>query len=194
MKLRYFILISILATSQIVFSQDWNPVDSVKLALKNTPTIPLSFDKRNSFISGNATRIWGIKAGVDYGKVALLGAFYTASLNENNQNTFDYTYISAIGEYHWYQSYRFRLYQSIQLGVGVADEKIGNDYNTHMIFPLETGVSVNVRLLKYFGLYCGLGARWSMDGVSQFSAPYYTYGIKLLTRDLVRDIKKGTLF
>lgn len=183
------------------FAQSWSPIDSIKLSYKNKPSLILGGDQRNSFVTGVPVKILGFKAGADYGKFALLGAIYSASAEkyygQNFYNTYDYLIFSGIGEYHWYKTHRFRLYQTIQIGVGVVDLKEYNgnsskpDISTKMVLPVESGVSGNLRILKYFGLTAGIGVRVSLTPGTYYSAPYYTYGAMVFTKDLIKDIKKA---
>jgi len=184
-----------------VLAQTWSPKDSIKLSFKNKPSFILGGDRRNSFVTGVPVKILGFKAGADYGKFALLGAIYTASAekfySQNNYNSYDYLIFSGIGEYHWYKTHRFRLYQTVQLGVGVVDlkeYKANSDkpeISTKMVLPVESGVSGNLRVLKYFGLTAGIGVRVSLTPGTYYSAPYYTYGLMVFTKDLIKDIKEA---
>jgi hypothetical protein len=179
-------------------AQTWSPLDSIKLSFKNKPHILLGLDRRNSYVVGMPVNVFGVRVGYDYGKIALLGAFYSASTTkEGTENTYDYLILGAICEYHWYKTHRFRIYQTIQAGIGVVDmkeynEKIGKDeFSSKMVLPLETGVSGNVRVLKYFGLTAGIGVRVSLTPGTYYSAPYYTYGVMVFTKDLFKDLKKA---
>lgn len=198
---RFLVISILLLNSNFVFSQDWSPLDSIRLSFKNKPSVLLGGDQRNSFVTGVPVKIIGLRAGLDYGKFAILGAVYSANAEKEIKkgfvNTYDYLIISGIGEYHWYKNYRFRIYQTIQAGIGVVDikeydEKIGKDvFSSRMVVPLETGVSGNLRFLKYFGLTAGIGVRMSLTPGTYYSAPYYTYGVMVFTKDLIKDIKKA---
>ena len=195
---RIIVFFLILFCNQMAKAQTWSPLDSIKLSFKNKPHILLGLDRRNSYVVGMPVNVFGVRVGYDYGKIALLGAFYSASTTkEGTENTYDYLILGAICEYHWYKTHRFRIYQTIQAGIGVVDmkeynEKIGKDeFSSKMVLPLETGVSGNVRVLKYFGLTAGIGVRVSLTPGTYYSAPYYTYGVMVFTKDLFKDLKKA---
>lgn len=176
-------------------SQAWSPKDSIILSLQSSPSLIVGFDKRDSYVVGVPVNIFGLRIGYDYGKIALLGSYYSA-LATKESNTYDYTILGAIFEYHWYKTHRIRLYQTIQTGIGTVDIKEidlitkNSVLKTNMIIPIETGVTANFRFLKYFGLTLGVGARTSITPDTYYTAPYYSYGIMLFTKDLIKDIKK----
>jgi hypothetical protein len=196
---RIFVLLALIFVPKIQ-AQSWSPIDSIKLSYQNKPSFILGGDMRNSFVTGVPVKIFGIRGGLDYGKFAVLGAIYSASADKfiktNIYNKYDFLIFSAIGEYHWYKTYRFRLYQTVQTGIGVVDinefdEKLNKSVlSTKMVIPLETGVSGNLRVLKYFGLTAGIGVRVSLTPGTYYSAPYYTYGLMVFTKDLINDVKK----
>ena len=198
---RFLVIFLLLLKGQTLFGQSWSPKDSIRLSSKNKPNILIGGDKRNSFVTGVPVRILGFRGGLDYGKYALLGAIYTASADKlikiDHVNTYDYLIFSGIGEYHWYKTHRFRIFQTIQAGIGIVDMKEYDEkldktiLSTKMVIPLETGVSGNIRVLKYFGLTAGIGVRVSLTSGTYYSAPYYTYGVMVFTKDLVKDIKKA---
>lgn len=182
---------------QLANAQTWSPLDSIRMSFKNKPNIILGMDKRNSYVVGVPVNIFGIRMGYDYGKLALLGAFYSASTTKDGtDNTYDYMILGAICEYHWYKTHRFRIYQTIQTGIGTVDIKETDQltqqiqYKTNMILPIETGVTGNIRFLKYFGLTAGIGVRTSLTPDTYYTAPYYSYGIMVFTKDLVKDVRK----
>ncbi len=196
---RFLVILLVFIQSNFAFGQEWSPRDSIRLSLKNKPTILIGGDKRNSVVTGVPVRILGFRGGVDYGKFALLGAIYSATAEKVIQpgkvNSYDYLIFSGIGEYHWYKTHRFRIYQTIQAGFGVVDlkeynEKKGKEeFSSKMVLPVETGVSGNIRVLKYFGLTAGIGVRVSLTPGTYYSAPYYTYGVMVFTKDLFKDLK-----
>jgi hypothetical protein len=193
---RIIVFFLILFFIQLAKAQSWSPIDSIKLSLKNKPNIILGMDKRNSYVVGMPVNIFGIRLGYDYGKLALLGAFYSASTTkEGTDNTYDYLILGAICEYHWYKNYRFRVYQTIQTGIGTVDIKERDvitkeiQYKSNMIIPIETGITGNIRFLKYFGLTAGIGVRTSFTPNTYYTAPYYSYGIMVFTKDLIKDIR-----
>ena len=196
---RIIVFFLILFCNQLAKAQTWSPLDSIKLSFKNIPHILLGLDRRNSYVVGMPVNVFGIRVGYDYGKIALLGAFYTASTTkEGTDNTYDYLILGAICEYHWYKTHRFLIYQTIQTGIGTVDMKERDiltkeiQYKSNMIIPIETGVTGNVRFLKYFGITAGIGIRTSLTPNTYYTAPYYSYGIMVFTKDLIKDIRTIT--
>ncbi len=193
---RIIVFFFILFITRLAKAQTWSPLDSMKLSLKNKPNIILGMDKRNSYVVGMPVNVFGIRVGYDYGKLALLGAFYSASTTkEGTANTYDYMILGAICEYHWYKTHRFRVYQTLQSGIGTVDIKETNNitkeiqFTSKMILPIETGVTGNIRFLKYFGLTGGVGVRTSLTPNTYYTAPYYSFGIMVFTKDLLKDIR-----
>jgi hypothetical protein len=193
---RIIVFFLILFLAPLAKAQTWSPLDSVRLSLQNKPNIILGMDKRNSYVVGMPVDVFGIRVGYDYGKIALLGAFYSAStIKEGTDNTYDYLILGAIGEYHWYKTNRFRIYQTIQTGIGTVDIQERDlltkemQYKSNMIIPIETGITGNVRFLKYFGITAGIGIRTSLTPNTYYTAPYYSYGIMVFTKDLIKDIR-----
>ena len=196
---RIIVFFLILFCNQLAKAQSWSPLDSIKLSLKNKPNVILGLDKRNSYVVGMPVNVFGIRVGYNYGKLALLGAFYSASTTkEGTDNTYDYLILGAICEYHWYKTHRFLIYQIIQTGIGTVDMKERDiltkeiQYKSNMIIPIETGVTGNVRFLKYFGITAGIGIRTSLTPNTYYTAPYYSYGIMVFTKDLIKDIRTIT--
>ena len=196
---RIIVFFLILFCNQLAKAQTWSPLDSIKLSFKNIPHILLGLDRRNSYVVGMPVNVFGVRVGYDYGKIALLGAFYSASTTkEGTENTYDYMILGAICEYHWYKTHRFLIYQTIQTGIGTVDIKERDiltkeiQYKSNMIIPIETGVTGNVRFLKYFGITAGIGIRTSLTPNTYYTAPYYSYGIMVFTKDLIKDIRTIT--
>ena len=196
---RIIVFFLILFCNQLAKAQSWSPLDSIKLSLKNKPNVILGLDKRNSYVVGMPVNVFGIRVGYNYGKLALLGAFYSASTTkEGTENTYDYMILGAICEYHWYKTHRFLIYQTIQTGIGTVDMKERDiltkeiQYKSNMIIPIETGVTGNVRFLKYFGITAGIGIRTSLTPNTYYTAPYYSYGFMVFTKDLIKDIRTIT--
>ena len=196
---RIIVFFLILFCNQLAKAQTWSPLDSIKLSFKNIPHILLGLDRRNSYVVGMPVNVFGVRVGYDYGKIALLGAFYSASTTkEGTENTYDYMILGAICEYHWYKTHRFLIYQTIQTGIGTVDMKERDiltkeiQYKSNMIIPIETGVTGNVRFLKYFGITAGIGIRTSLTPNTYYTAPYYSYGIMVFTKDLIKDIRTIT--
>ncbi len=200
MTIRVSLIVFIFFIGCRVNAQNWSPKDSIQLSFKNKPSFILGGDQRNSFVTGVPVKILGFRGGLDYGKFALLGAVYYADAQKNvapgKENRYEYLIFSGIGEYHWYKTHRFRLYQTFQTGIGVVDlsEFPENStkpiFSSKMVIPVETGISGNLRVLKYLGINAGIGIRVSLTPGTYYASRYYNFGLMVFTKDLVKDVKK----
>ncbi len=75
--MRYWVLvIAFMLASVCASSQTIHLSDSLRHVFKQRITPSFKFDTRNSFITGNSTKVWGIKGGVSFGKRLNLGVGY----------------------------------------------------------------------------------------------------------------------
>ncbi len=175
--------------------QNWNPRDSIRMALQNKPSYTISFDSRNSYVSGDPIRVFGIRGGLDYKKIALFIGYYGSKPFEEKENNviqrYTFNYLSATGEYKLYSSYRTNLTSFAQCGMGLNTIKQPNQTKQRQFFaPIEFGITGNLRFLRYFGIGAGLGTRIALfKGGRKFSGPIYTFGLTLFTSTLFKDIK-----
>ncbi len=176
----------------------WNPVDSVRMALRTKPFITGALDGRNSFVSADPVSIFGLRYGYDWGKVAAHTGIYSSKYIEftgNDSMLYRFRYISSTFEYKLYRTYRYSFLCFGQLGIGATSVKsklnpVGSPDLKPMI-PIELGMYGSVRLLRYFGLAAGLGTRLAMlKGGNRFSGPIYTFGITYFPSAMLEDGKK----
>ncbi len=176
----------------------WNPVDSVRMALRTKPFITGALDGRNSFVSADPVSIFGLRYGYDWGKVAAHTGIYSSKYIEftgNDSMLYRFRYISSTFEYKLYRTYRYSFLCFGQLGIGATSVKsklnpVGSPDLKPMI-PMELGMYGSVRLLRYFGLAAGLGTRLAMlKGGNRFSGPIYTFGITYFPSAMLEDGKK----
>ena len=173
----------------------WNPIDSVKFALRTKPFITGALDGRNSFVSADPVSIFGLRYGYDWGKVAAHTGIYGSRYIEfkgNDSMLYRFRYISSTFEYKLYRTYRYSFLCFGQVGIGATSIKskidpIGSPDLKPMI-PLELGMYGSVRLLRYFGLAAGLGTRLAiLKGGNRFSGPIYTFGITYFPSAMLED-------
>ena len=177
----------------------WKPVDSVRLALQNRPGFRLGLDGRRSFLNGEKVQVTGYRYGFDFGKIALFTGLYGTQLALNSEKDtarIGFTYMSSTLEYYLYQSWRFEIVNSYQLGIGNGFDylKTGDEIKRNyqgLIVPVETGIGGTVRFLRYFGFSAGLGIRMSLVNGTGFSGSYYYYGLTLFPGTAYRDLKKA---
>ncbi len=188
-------------TAQLVYDTirpQWNPIDSIRIALRTKPFITGALDGRNSFVSADPVSIFGLRYGYDWGKVAAHTGIYGSKYIEftgNDSMLYRFRYISSTFEYKLYRSYRYSFLCFGQVGVGGTSVKskinpIGSPDIKPMI-PLELGMYGSVRMLRYFGLAAGLGTRLALlKGGNRFSGPIYTFGITYFPSAMLEDGKK----
>jgi hypothetical protein len=176
----------------------WNPLDTVRLSLMKTPGLRMSFDSRKSVMAGVPVDVNGLRYGLDFGKVAVWTGYYNSRLLQTlEKDTLNqgFEYTSSTLEYYVHQSWRFEVVTSFQVGIGNGWEyrKSGTDIkkaNIGMIVPLEAGIGGTVRFLRYFGFYAGVGIRVSGLETTNFTGPYWSYGLTYFTGTMYRDAKK----
>ncbi|PHX91769.1 MAG: hypothetical protein CK532_06650 [Flavobacteriales bacterium] len=175
--------------------QNWNPKDSIRMALQNKPSYALSFDSRNSYISAEPIQIFGIRGGLDYKKIALLIGYYRSKPFKEDKNngiqSYRFNYVSATVDYKLYSSYRTNLIGFAQCGMGFNTIQHTNNTKQWQFFaPIEFGITGNLRFLRYFGIGAGTGTRIALfKGGRKFSGPIYTFGLTIFTTTLYKDVK-----
>lgn len=186
-------------TAVQLFSQNsWKPLDSIRMALETRPGFRVGFDGRNSFLNGRAVNVFGARYGFDYGKVAVFTGLYSTNLvraGERDTARAGFSYMSSTLEYYLYQSWRFEIVNSYQIGWGTGYDflKSGDEIKrnfTGRIVPVETGIGGTVRFLRYLGFSAGVGIRMSLVNGQGFSGSYYYYGLTFFTGTMYRDAKK----
>ncbi len=192
---RWLVWVCFIITAQALKSQQWAIMDSIRMSLLNKPTLSAGLDSRRSYLRGKPIDIFGLRVGADYKKTAGFIGLYTTAFQDETDNMYEYFYLSGIGEYRWFQNYRWFLAQTIQLGVGTANLTFkqadgSNEYRDLMLIPLETGINATYRVWRYFGLSAGLGARFSLTPNSYFSASYYTFGLCIYTDEISKTADK----
>lgn len=176
----------------------WNPIDSIKIALRDRPFITGALDGRNSFVSSDPVSIFGLRYGYDWGKVAAHTGIYSSryvEFRENDSMLYRFRYISSTFEYKLYRTYRYSFLIFAQLGIGATSIKAKSDLtgssDLKAMIPAELGMYGSIRLLRYFGLAAGLGSRLAiLRGGERFSGPIYTFGITYFPSAMLEDGKK----
>lgn len=178
--------------------KNWNPMDSIRLALQGAPDWSGALDGRRSFVSADPINIFGLRYGFDYGKVGAYTGIYSGKFSEKRGNdslNIKFQYISSTFEYRFFQTYRYQLLGFAQVGLGATTTRNyrNTDYTklVQPVIPVELGMYMSVRLLRYFGLAAGMGTRLAMlQGGSRFSGPIYTFGITYFPGTFYRDARK----
>lgn len=198
--------------------------DTIKHYVRTSkPSFALELDGRQSFIRETPVIIDGVRIGADFGgRVRLfIGAYWNRSTVSRTFTINRYTsservirqelnmfYVSATGEYVFYNSKHWELAVPVQLGFGTStraryDINSGAEFERiHPSFvPFEFGFKAMYRITDWLNVSAGLGYRYALfsRAVSDdFSAMYYTYGIgisplKILQKVGVLEEKDGKL-
>lgn len=173
-------------------------LDSIALSLKEKPRFLLKMDNRGSFISTRSASLWGVKVGVEHNKRVQYGIGYSWLMKRITRQAeiagvpVDYRlrfgYITPFFEYSFYRHNKWEVSIPVQVGVGKASyilKEDGNKFRIHAswVFLYEPAMTVEYRLLKFFGLGLGIGYRLAVktnkDMEEGLSAPTYMLKMKL---------------
>ena len=183
-------------------------LDTIQWCLKEKPHLFGKIDTRNSFIYNSRIKIFGIKAGLNYGKRLHIGIGYNqiypfAKSSKNFNKQIYYTnagemedsvtallklfYFSAQVEYIFYQTKNWQLSMPLQIGVGQTYyryELLGRKEKSdaHACFIYEPAISIEYRFFKWIGVGADVGFRFMLTNSKllnqKFNSP--TYAFKLL--------------
>lgn len=198
-----FVLLSVCASSQT-----FNLSDSLRHVFRQRVTPSFKFDTRNSFITGNATKVYGIKAGVNFGKRLSVGLGYnfigtelqeTIVVNEKYVSAdIRMNYVAPFIEYSFYQRGPWELVTPIQIGVGnsflqYSTEEGQRVLNKSRVILYEPGMAFEYKIMKMLGVGVGLGYRIMLKnnrGIEQqFTSPVYALRVRLIFDELYRRYK-----
>lgn len=190
-------------------------LDTIQQCLSKRPHIFGKFDTRNSFIDNSRAKIFGLKAGLNFGNRLFFGIGYNqlnppskdfdkeiSVLNANNEPEkitamLRLVYFSVHAEYVFYQTKHWQLSMPLQFGVGQTYYKytqygkrkvIERDYN----FIYEPAVSVEYKFVKWFGVGVDLGYRFMLTSYSRlnqkFTAPTYAFKLLIYNNEIVKSL------
>ena len=185
-------------------AQTVNLSDSLRMVFKQKKSPSFKFDTRNSFITGSTAKVYGIKAGISYGKRFSMGLGYnfigtelTQDLELPDQSIVSadirMNYLAPYAEYSFYQKGPWEVSVPIQLGVGKSflryasnDEKVVINRNTVVIY--EPGMTFEYKILKLIGVGAGFGYRIMLRNnreiEQQFTSPVYALRLRLIFDEL----------
>jgi hypothetical protein len=198
-----FMLVSVCASSQTIHLSD-----SLRHVFKQRITPSFKFDTRNSFITGNSTKVWGIKGGVSFGKRLSLGIGYNfigteliqdVIVNgEQKEADIRMHYVAPFIEYSFYQRGPWELITPIQLGVGnsfleYSTQEGKRAMNKARVVLYEPGMAFEYKILKILGVGIGVGYRIMLKNNraidQQFTSPVYALRVRLIFDELYRRYK-----
>jgi hypothetical protein len=209
---RVFVLIVLLiyVGQASLSAQTVNLSDSLRMVFKQKKSPSFKFDTRNSFITGSTAKVYGIKAGISFGKRFSAGLGYnfigtelTEELVLPNKSIVSadirMNYLAPFVEYSFYQKGPWEVSVPIQLGVGKSflryeynNQKVVTSRNTVMIY--EPGMTFEYKILKLIGVGAGFGYRIMLKNnreiEQQFTSPVYALRLRLIFDELYGRYKR----
>ena len=187
-----FFVISISLNAQIIssFSDQFD----------NKPSFFIKLDARGSFISNRHVRINGIKGGLSYENIKIglgynwLKTNYRPIYNGENVDLKSKN-VSVFAEYLFLKTKKLNYNANIQLGFGniyylLNQNKLAN--SSAMFY--EQSITVEYRVLNYFGIGLGVGYRFVIFNKrlvdENLSAPVYIARFKLYFGDIYKALIK----
>jgi len=193
-------------------------LDTIQWCLKQKPHLFGKLDTRNSFVYNSRIKIFGLKAGLSYGKRVFIGLGYNqiypsakATKNfdkqiyfNNDLNTVDSVtaklqlfYFSAQVEYIYYRNNHWQLSMPLQIGVGQTSYKyewLGKRaYNEkYACLIYEPAVSVEYRFVKWIGVGADVGFRFILTNNkalnNKFNSPTYAFKLLIYYNEIYKSL------
>jgi hypothetical protein len=199
------ITIAILFALGCVRAQTINLSDSLRDVFSQRISPSFKFETRNSFITGNDAKIYGIKAGVNFGSRLTLGLGYNfigTDLREElvvdgvrYNADIEMNYWAPFAEYSFYRRGPWELSAPIQIGIGNSFLRISNNeesriVNKGRVVLYEPGMAFEFKILKLIGVGVGVGYRIMLknnrDIQQQFTSPVYALRVRLIFDELYK--------
>lgn len=193
-------------------AQTINLSDSLYHVFHNKPTPSFKVDTRNSFITGNHAKVYGIKAGLNFRKTLTVGIGYNfigTSLTEEiivgrevYYAQIKMRYIAPFIEYSFYKKGPWEAMVPVQFGIGssfIQHEVNGERHNIRKdnVLLYEPGMSVEYKIFNILGVGGGIGYRIMLKNNKeinqQFTSPVYVIRIRLIFDEVLRLAKKHDL-
>ena len=204
----WFFAVLFVFASEIATAQTFNLSDSLSHVFRQRITPSFKFDTRNSFITGSTTKVYGIKAGVNFGNRLSLGIGYNFIGTELMEDILvdgvklsadiEMNYVAPFIEYSFYQRGPWELITPIQLGVGKSflqySTPEGNRVlNKSRVVLYEPGMAFEYKIMKLLGVGIGVGYRIMLKNnraiEQQFTSPVYALRVRLIFDELYRRYK-----
>lgn len=190
-------------------AQKINLGDSLAYYFKMPPVPALRIDTRNSFVTGRNVRIYGLKAGFNFGNRIVVGLGYNWLANGQDRvyspiedgPLYDaelrFSFISPFIDYIFYQKKAVAMSIPVQIGFGYSQlvyrDIDGNKIKAEKDFVVlyEPAMTIEHRFLRYFAAGAGVGFRLMLKnnpGLDErFSAPIYLVRLRVLFDELYKD-------
>jgi hypothetical protein len=205
----YILIVAFLGFSEDGISQTINLSDSLRHVLRNKAVPTAKIDTRNSFVTGRSAKVYGMKAGVSFGKILTIGIGYNwigtdlpESIKENGmtfESQIKLRYVAPFLEYSFYKKGNWEVSVPVQLGFGKSfhQYKLGNEKfktNVGRVVLYEPGMTFEYKIFNLIGVGAGLGYRIMLKNnkeiEQQFTSPVYVIRIRLIFDELFKQAKK----
>lgn len=197
-----------LASHSHVCAQTINLSDSLYRVLRHKPVPTAKLDTRNSFITGNSAKVYGIKVGLSFRKTLTIGLGYNwigTDLTEPVrigpqvfESEIRMRYIAPFVEYSFYKKGNWEAMVPVQLGFGKSFHRINTqngDLNTNMgrVILYEPGMSIEYKIFGIVGVGGGFGYRLMLKNNKsidqQFTSPVYVLRFRLIFDEILKQAK-----
>lgn len=209
MSLRIIILIAFSFLNSPGFAQLF---DTIAASFQHKPKFEFKFDTRNSFITTQRAKIFGVKMGFEYNETVKLGIGYN-QLNstiskkkvilhgfqefDTVQATLKFVYVSPYFEYVFHRNRKWEHTIPIQLGFGNSwyeyrdnGRKIRENYRPIILY--EPAMTTQYKIVPWFGIGVGIGYRILLlnnKSINEnFNSPIYVFRLKLFLGEIIKGL------
>lgn len=203
------LIISLLLNSYFSHAQLF---DTIAESFNHKPKLVFKFDTRNSFITAQKAKIFGIKLGLNYNETVKLGIGFNSLLTDiytdvqmkygaNEIDTvarLSFFYVSPYFEYVFYRNKKWEHSIPIQIGFGSSGYKYRNRAGTLIkenyepVVLYEPSMTTQYKFLSWAGIGLGLGYRVMLlknrDTNVNFNSPIYVLKLNLFPGNLYKTI------
>jgi hypothetical protein len=194
-------------------------LDTIKYCLKQKPRPFAKLDSRNSFIDNSVVNIFGAIAGINFGKRLSFGIGYNQLYNPPKNFNQDVEYINSFGkpyfvssgihffyvsaaiDYAFYQTKHWEISMPLQIGIGqtyfsqtIHQKRSKIDAHTNFIY--EPTISVDYKIVKWFGLGIDFGYRFLLTNDvklnREFNSPIVTFGLVIYYSEIYKSVFPNT--
>jgi hypothetical protein len=190
-------------------AQTINLSDSLREVFRQRISPSFKFDTRNSFITGNSAKVYGIKAGVRFGKRFSVGLGYNFIGTKLRENTklndveiqdaeIRMNYVAPYIDYGFFQRGPWEIGTSIQFGVGSSFHRYSGNgvreiIHRGRVILYEPLMSFEYKTFNLIGVGAGFGYRIMLKNnraiEQQFTSPVYALRVRLIFDELYKRYK-----
>lgn len=174
-------------------------LDTIKSVTKKRPSIDIRLESRHSFISNGIVKVSGVRLGLIFQKKLKVGIGYSWLNSDVSQNIeiinsegkkqivknyLEFNYGALYTDFVFYKENRWQLSVPLQLGVGTAWFQHTNSNvkvlsKKHFLLLYEPGISVQYKLVKWFGVGADIGYRFTLKNTQyvgdKLNSPAYAF-------------------